>query len=97
MINSAATIKSCGTIDFLAPKTKKINQNIAFCNFFYECVARFKISYNDAQTLPVSLLIYKMFIHHTNVQTIIVPGVFVGEYEKSGLNWWNIHDIIRKK
>lgn len=38
-----------------------------------ECVARFKISYNDAQTLPVSLLIYKMFIHHTNVQTIIVP------------------------
>lgn len=38
-----------------------------------ECVARFKISYNDAQTLPVSLMIYKMFLHHTNVKTIIVP------------------------
>ena len=38
-----------------------------------ECVARFKISYNDAQTMHVSLLIYKMFIHLTKVQTIIVP------------------------
>lgn len=38
-----------------------------------ECVARFKISYNDAQAMHVSLLIYKMFIHMTNVQTIIVP------------------------
>lgn len=38
-----------------------------------ECVARFKISYNDAQTLHVSLLIYKMFIQLTKVQTIIVP------------------------
>lgn len=38
-----------------------------------ECVARFKISYNDAQSLHVSLLIYKMFIHLTNVKTIIVP------------------------
>ena len=38
-----------------------------------ECVARFKISYNDAQTLHVSLLIYKMFIHLTKVTTIIVP------------------------
>ena len=38
-----------------------------------ECVARFKISYNDAQTMHVSLLIYKMFIQLTKVQTIIVP------------------------
>ncbi|MDE5899421.1 MAG: HD domain-containing protein [Treponemataceae bacterium] len=38
-----------------------------------ECVARFKISYNDAQTLRTSLLIYKMFIHLTDVRTIIVP------------------------
>lgn len=38
-----------------------------------ECVARFKISYNDALTLPVSLLIYKMFIHHSQVESIIVP------------------------
>lgn len=38
-----------------------------------ECVARFKISYNDAQTLQASLLIYNIFIHLTKVQTIIVP------------------------
>ncbi len=38
-----------------------------------ECVARFKISYNDAQTMHVSLLIYKMFIQLTKVKTIIVP------------------------
>jgi exopolyphosphatase / guanosine-5'-triphosphate,3'-diphosphate pyrophosphatase len=38
-----------------------------------ECVARFKISYNEAQTLHVSLLIYKLFIHLTKVKTIIVP------------------------
>lgn len=44
-----------------------------------ECVARFKISYNDAQTLRVSLLIYKMFVHHTNCQTIIVPETNIRE------------------
>lgn len=38
-----------------------------------ECMARFKISYSDAQMLSISLLIYKMFIHLTKVQTIIVP------------------------
>ena len=38
-----------------------------------ECVARFKISYNEAQTMHVSLLIYKLFIHLTKVKTIIVP------------------------
>lgn len=38
-----------------------------------ECVARFKISYNDAQTLHASLLIYSIFIHLTKVQKIIVP------------------------
>lgn len=44
-----------------------------------ECVARFKISYNDAQTLRMSLLIYKMFIHLTQVQTIIVPETNIRE------------------
>ncbi len=38
-----------------------------------ECAARFKISYSDAQVFNVSLLIYKMFINLTNVETIIVP------------------------
>ena len=38
-----------------------------------ECAARFKISYSEAQTFSVSLLIYKMFINLTKVETIIVP------------------------
>lgn len=38
-----------------------------------ECVARFKISYNEAETLQVSLLIYDLFIHLTKVKTILVP------------------------
>lgn len=38
-----------------------------------ELTARFKIPYNDAQTLHVSLLIYRMFINLTNVETIIIP------------------------
>lgn len=55
-----------------------------------ECVARFKLSYNDAQTLHVSLLIYKMFIQFTNVQTIIVPetsirdGLIISKTEEQG-------------
>lgn len=44
-----------------------------------EIVARFKISFNDAQTLRISLLIYKMFIHLTKVQTIIVPETNIRE------------------
>ena len=44
-----------------------------------ECVARFKISYNDAHTLRVSLLIYKMFVHHTNCTNIIVPETNIRE------------------
>lgn len=44
-----------------------------------EIVARFKISYNDAQTFRVSLLIYKMFIHHTDCQTITVPETNIRE------------------
>ena len=38
-----------------------------------ECVARFKISYNDALQMQKGLLIYSMFIQLTNVDTIIVP------------------------
>ena len=55
-----------------------------------ECVARFKISYNDAQTLRVSLLIYNMFVHHTNCKNIIVPetnireGVIISHTDTAG-------------
>ena len=38
-----------------------------------ECVARFKISYNEAETLHVSLMIYNLFIKLTKVEKIIVP------------------------
>jgi len=38
-----------------------------------EIVARFKISYNEAETLQVSLLIYNLFIHLTKAETIYVP------------------------
>lgn len=38
-----------------------------------ECVARFKISYNDAQTLQASLTIYNIFIKLTKVKKIFVP------------------------
>lgn len=44
-----------------------------------ECVARFKISYNEAQTLCVSLMIYKMFVHHTKCSNIIVPETNIRE------------------
>lgn len=38
-----------------------------------EILARFKISYNDAQQMHIGLLIYKLFIGITDVKTIIVP------------------------
>lgn len=38
-----------------------------------EIVARFKISYNEAETLKVSLLIYNLFIRLTGADTIFVP------------------------
>lgn len=44
-----------------------------------ELVARFKISYSDAQTMHVSLLIYKMFIKLTKVKSIIVPETNIRE------------------
>lgn len=44
-----------------------------------ECIARFKISYNDAQSLHISLLVYKLFLQLTNVKTIIVAETSIRE------------------
>lgn len=44
-----------------------------------ECVARFKISYNDAQSLHFSLLIYKLFLKLTNVRKVIVAETSIRE------------------
>lgn len=44
-----------------------------------ECIARFKLSYNDAQTLHISLLAYKLFIKLTSVQEIYVPETSIRE------------------
>lgn len=38
-----------------------------------ECVARFKMSYSDAETFQVSLLIYNLFLKLTKAQTVLVP------------------------
>lgn len=38
-----------------------------------ECVARFKMSYSDAETFQVSLLIYNLFLQFTKAETILVP------------------------
>ena len=38
-----------------------------------ECVARFKISYNEAETLQVSLLIYNLFLHLTKAEKLLAP------------------------
>ena len=38
-----------------------------------ECVARFKISYNEAETLQVSLLIYNLFLSLTKAEKILSP------------------------
>ncbi len=38
-----------------------------------ECVARFKMSYNEAETLQVSLLIYNLFLDLTKAEKLLVP------------------------
>ncbi len=38
-----------------------------------ECIDKFKLSYSEAQTFHISLLIYLLFVKLTNVQKIIVP------------------------
>ncbi|MBQ9538075.1 MAG: HD domain-containing protein [Treponema sp.] len=44
-----------------------------------ECVARFKMSYNEAKTFRISLLTYRQFISLTNVKTIVVPETSIRE------------------
>lgn len=44
-----------------------------------ECIAHFKLSYNDAQTFQISLLSYKMFIDMTPVEKITVPETSIRE------------------
>jgi exopolyphosphatase/guanosine-5'-triphosphate,3'-diphosphate pyrophosphatase len=38
-----------------------------------ECVARFKMSYSEAETFQVSLLIYNLFFSLTNADRLLVP------------------------
>ena len=38
-----------------------------------ECVAKFKLSYSDAETFKVSLLIYNKFLNFTKAEKILVP------------------------
>ena len=55
-----------------------------------ESVARFKISYSEAETLQVSLLIYQLFLNLTCAKKIIVPETSIRSglilSENSGLN-----------
>jgi len=44
-----------------------------------ECVARFKIPYNDAQSLHISLLVYNLFLKLTNVKKITVAETSIRE------------------
>ncbi|MGI5172876.1 HD domain-containing protein [Treponema sp. OMZ 840] len=44
-----------------------------------ECMARFKIGYSDAKSLPVGLLTYKLFIELTNVKKVIVFDTTIRE------------------
>ena len=37
-----------------------------------ECVLKFKLSYNDAQTLAITLMTYSFFLHFTQAQSILV-------------------------
>ena len=44
-----------------------------------ECVAKFKLSYNEAKTFQLSLITYKHFVRLTNVKSIIVPETSIRE------------------
>lgn len=44
-----------------------------------ECIAKFKLNYNDAQTFQISLIAYKLFVYLTNVTSIIVPETSIRE------------------
>ncbi len=44
-----------------------------------ECIAKFKMNYNDAQTFQISLVAYKLFLQLTNVTKFIVPDTSIQE------------------
>ncbi|MBO4404500.1 MAG: phosphatase [Treponema sp.] len=44
-----------------------------------ECVAKFKINYNDVNTFLISLIAYKQFVSLTQVQEILVPETSLRE------------------
>lgn len=44
-----------------------------------ECIAKFKMNYNEAQTFQISLVAYKLFIQLTNVTKFIVPDTSIRE------------------
>ncbi|QTQ12551.1 HD domain-containing protein [Treponema parvum] len=44
-----------------------------------ECAAQLRISYSDAQSLQISLLIYKLFLKFTNVKKILVAETSIRE------------------
>ncbi len=44
-----------------------------------ECIARFKLTYNEAKSFKISLLAYKEFLNLTNVVSIIVPETSIRE------------------
>ncbi len=44
-----------------------------------ECISRFNLSYDDAQSMQISLLAYKMFLEFTKCSTILVPETSIRE------------------
>jgi len=44
-----------------------------------ECIAKFKVTYNDAKTFQISLIAYQQFFKLTNVDAIIVPETSIRE------------------
>ncbi len=44
-----------------------------------ECMARFKLSFSEAETFQVSLLIYNLFVNLTKAEKIIVPETNIRE------------------
>ena len=44
-----------------------------------ECIAKFKMSYNDARTFQISLVAYKLFIGLTRAKKFVVPDTSIRE------------------
>lgn len=60
-----------------------------------ECVARFKISYTEAQALPISLTAYQMFLRLTKVEKLIVPETSIRDgiiLSKFGIQGTDLQD-----